>query len=132
MTRDYDKPRRGVPLIIVVFAIAVLTVAVCAGYYAYRGIVTDMPKQNSDAASAEQEQLVESYISETYGLDCRVIGSKHVLNSEGFTGGLHMYWFTCRYAPDFVFTAEYRSYEDLSSETIGQLEFPDLDLGDKS
>lgn len=131
MDLDYDKPRRGVPLIIVVFAVAVLTIAVCAGYYAYKGVTAGMPEQKFDTASAEQEQLVESYISETYGLDCRVIGSRHALNSEGFTGGLHMYWFTCRYAPDFVFTAEYRSYEDLSSETIGNLEFPDLNLGDK-
>lgn len=132
MMQDYDRSRRGVPLIIVVFAITVLMIAASAGYYAYYNLTHGIPEQDVNRASTEQEQLVESYISEAYGINCRVVDSRHVLNSDGFTGGLHMYWFTCRYAPDFVFTAEYRSYEDLSSETVGQLEFPDLNLGDKS
>lgn len=78
-------------------------------------------QKNSNNIGKEKYHLVESYISQTYGIDCDIIKSSYTHNEEGFTGGLYMYSFECKDKDGKKYIVTYSAYKDLAEETLSNL-----------
>ncbi len=69
-----------------------------------------------------KREMVEAYVLQEYNIDGKIKASWFTHNEDGFTGGLFIYRFKAKDVNGKNFFIEYYSYEDLSNETLDNLE----------
>lgn len=69
--------------------------------------------------------MVEAYILQEYSIEGKIKASWFTHNEDGFTGGLFMYTFKMKDVNGKIFFADYRSYDNLSKETLDNLKIRD-------
>lgn len=97
----------------VVVLMLALVLVVLAVFLVDRGV--------KNTVSEEIRKLVETHIKKEYKIDCKIKSASFSHYDEGITGGLYMYDFTCVNEDFKEIKISYKTYSDLSVETLDYL-----------
>lgn len=107
------KEKTFIPILV----ISVLVFAICIISVFFTGGSISKPSLKNNV-SKNQIEIVESYLNEKYNSDYKVKKSNYVFNGEGFTGGLHQYYFLLKNKSGKKIEATYKSYNGLTKQTV--------------
>ena len=86
------------------------------------GIFLFVDRSVNNVVSDEIKDLIEEYVKKKYKIDCKIKSSTFSHYEEEITGGLYMYDFVCIDRKFEEIKISYRSYIDLSRDTLENLE----------
>ena len=107
------KEKSFIPILV----ISAVVLAICIISIFFTGGASSKPSLKNKV-SKNQIKIVESYINQKYDSDYKVKKSNYVINGEGFTGGLHQYYFYLKNSNGKKIEATYKSYDGLTEQTV--------------